>query len=194
MNHPASILPPASTALERAADRSAATRLGALPALVAGMWNAATCPVALLPYLAWALSVDEWNEGWGEEKKRATIAESRYIHQHKGTLSAIYRALSALGQTDATVIERGNYNYYNATIPRDGSRLRAGTGGWSTYRVVLAKPTTINQALQIKRLLAAVQRNCITLTAIDYRQASNQRNGAILHNAVWSRGVVNTSI
>lgn len=194
MSDPATLLPPNSTPLERAVDRSAATRLAALPSVVASLWNAATCPAALLPYLAWARSVDEWDEGWGEEKKRATIAESRYIHQHKGTLSAIYRALAALGQTGATVIERGDYNYYNATIPRDGSRLRAGSGGWATYRVVLPQPTTIFQALQIKRLLAAVQRNCITLTAVDYRQASNQRNGAILHNGTWTRGVVNTSI
>jgi phage tail P2-like protein len=194
MSNPATLLPPSSTALERAVDRSAAARLAALPSLVTSLWNAATCPAALLPYLAWALSVDEWNDGWGEDKKRAVIAESRYIHQHKGTLSAIYRALSALGQVGAIVIERGNFNRYNASIPRDGSRLRAGSGGWATYRVVLALPTTINQAMQIKRLLAAVQRNCITLTAIDYRQASNQRNGTILHNGVWTRGVVDTSI
>jgi phage tail P2-like protein len=191
---PSSILPPSSTLLERAADRTVAARLAALPMRVSGLWNAATCPAALLPYLAWSLSVDEWNEGWGEEKKRAVIAESRYIHQHKGTLSAIYRALSSMGQVGATVIERGNFNSYNASIPRDGSRLRAGSGGWATYRVILSQPTTINQALQIKRLLAATQRNCITLTAIDYRQSSNQHNGSILRNAVWSRGVVNTSI
>lgn len=194
MSAPATLLPPSSTAFERAADQAAAARLAALPALVNGLWNAATCPAALLPYLAWALSVDEWNEGWGEDKKRAVIAEARHVHQHKGTVSAIRRALQSMGQVDAIVIERGNFNRYNASITHDGSRLRAGSGGWPTYRVVLAQPTTISQALQIKRLLAAVQRNCITLTAIDYRQAANQHNGTILRNAVWSRGVVNTSI
>lgn len=63
----------------------------------------------LFKAIAWAMSVDEWNDGWGVEKKRAVIKESRHIHQHKGTLSAIKRALAAIGQPDATVIERGNY-------------------------------------------------------------------------------------
>lgn len=188
------LLPPASTPLERAVDRSAAARLAALPAVVASLWNAETCPPAILPYLAWAMSVDEWNEEWGLEKKRAVIVESRLIHQQKGTIAAIRRALTAIGQPDAIVIERGDYVFRNAAITRDGTHQRMGAGGWATYRVVLSAPATIVQGLQIKRLLAAVQRNCITLTAIDYRQAANQRNGAISRNGVWSRGVVDASI
>lgn len=188
------LLPPASTSLERAVDLTAATRLAALPAIVASLWNAGTCPPAILPWLAWSMSVDEWDEGWGVDKKRAVIAESRLIHQQKGTIAAIRRALTAIGQPDAIVIERGDYVHRNAAITRDGTHHRAGAGGWATYRVILSHPATINQGLQIKRLLASVQRNCITLTAIDYRQAAHQRNGAITRNGVWSRGVVNATI
>lgn len=194
MSAPATLLPPSATAFERALDQSAGARIAALPSLVASLWNADTCPAILLPYLAWALSVDEWNDDWGEDWKRAVIKESRLIHQQKGTLAAIRRALAAIGQPDATIIERGNYVRRNGVALRDGSRQRMGAGGWSTYRVVLNSPTTVDQAQQIKRLLAAVQRNCITLTAIDFRAATIRRNGAHLRNGAYTRGVVNTTI
>lgn len=188
------LLPPSSTPLERAVDRTAGARFAALPAVVASLWNAQTCPPAILPWLAWAMSVDEWNEQWGIDKKRAVIAESRLIHQQKGTVAAIRRALTAIGQPDAIIIERGDYVRRDGSITRDGTHQRQGAGGWATYRVVLSKPTTIVQAQQIKRLLAAVQRNCIVLTAIDYRKAANQRNGTIARNGVWTRGVVDSTI
>lgn len=188
------LLPSASTALERTVDRMAAERISALPAVVASLWNAETCPENVLPWLAMAMSVDEWNEEWGVDKKRAVIAESRLIHQQKGTPAAIRRALTAIGQPDAVIIERGDYVRRDATITRDGTHQRQGAGGWATYRIVLSRPTTIVQAQQIKRLLAAVQRNCIVLTAIDYRKATNQRNGTIARNGVWTRGVVDSTL
>lgn len=194
MTAPATLLPPSSTPLERAIDQAAAARLAALPSVVASLWNADTCPAALLPYLAWAMSVDEWNDGWGVEKKRAVIKESRTIHQHKGTLSAIKRALTAIGQPDATVIERGNYIFHDGSALRNASHTRAGAGGWASYRTVLSQPVTIDMARQIKRLLASVQRNCIVLTAIDYKQAALRHNGAATRNASYTRGVVDTTI
>lgn len=194
MTTPATLLPPSSTPLERALDQTAAARLAALPSVVASLWNADTCPPALLPYLAWAMSVDEWNDGWGVDKKRAVIKESRYIHQHKGTISAIKRALTAIGQPDATVIERGNYIRHNGIALRNATHTRAGAGGWASYRVILTQPVTIDLAMQIKRLLASVQRNCIVLTAIDYKQAALRHNGAATRNASYTRGVVATTI
>lgn len=194
MSTPTTILPPSSTPLERALDQTAGARLAALPAVVASLWNADTCPAVLLPYLAWAMSVDEWNDGWGVEKKRAVIKESRHIHQHKGTLSAIKRALAAIGQPDATIIERGNYIRHNGAALRNGTHTRAGSGGWASYRVILTQPVTIDMAQQIKRLLASVQRNCIVLTAIDYKQAALRHNGAATRNGSYTRGVVDTTL
>lgn len=194
MTAPATLLPPSSTPLERALDQTAAVRLSALPSVVASLWNADTCPAPLLLYLAWAMSVDEWNDGWGVDKKRAVIKESRTIHQHKGTLSAIKRALTAIGQPGATIIERGNYIRHNGTALRDGTHNRQGSGGWASYRIILTQPVTIDLAQQIKRLLAAVQRHCIVLTAIDYKQAALRHNGAATRNASYTRGVVDTTI
>lgn len=188
------MLPPSSTSLERSIDALAGDRLGRLPVLVSRLWNADTCPTSLLPYLAWATSVDEWDDRWSEDIKRAVIREARIIHALKGTPAAIRRALAALGQPDARIVERGNYALHNGSIVRDGTVQRKGHGGWSSYRVVLRRAVTIDQALMIQRLLARVQRNCIELTAVDFKQALLRRNGQSFRNGDYTRGVVNTSI
>lgn len=189
-----SLLPPASTALERAIEQTGAGRLQVLPSAVSSLWHADNCPAELLPYLAWALSVDEWDEGWGIEKKRAVIREARLVHQQKGTPASIRRALASIGQIDADIIERVDCFHHDGTATRDGSRRRMGRAGWAAYRVVLKQPATIRQAFQIKRLLAACQRNCIELRAIDFKQAAFARNGTLVRNGAYSRGVVDTTI
>ncbi len=35
-----------------------------IPEYVGKQWHPQTCPEALLPWLAWSLSVDEWDESW----------------------------------------------------------------------------------------------------------------------------------
>ncbi|KPC14259.1 MULTISPECIES: phage tail protein I [Pseudomonas syringae group] len=61
------------------------------------LYNPQTCPAHLLYHLAWAWSVDRWDENWSESVKRAAISASFYIHQHKGTIGAIRRAVEPLG-------------------------------------------------------------------------------------------------
>ncbi|HAX2233649.1 TPA: phage tail protein I, partial [Escherichia coli] len=53
--------------------------------------------VHLLPYLAWAFSVDRWDRNWPEETKRQVIRDAWLIHRHKGTISALRRAIEPLG-------------------------------------------------------------------------------------------------
>lgn len=91
-----SLLPPNATPQERALAEGM-TRLSAVPVPVDTLWGAATCPVALLPWLAWALSVDEWDSTWTEAQKRGAVASAIAIHRRKGTRGALNRAISALG-------------------------------------------------------------------------------------------------
>lgn len=99
----ANLLPPNATQLERnlAAVNAA---LGELATPLRDLLNPTTCPARLLPWLAYATSVDLWNDTWTEEQQRAVIASSYLVHSRKGTLSAILAALEALGVT-ADVIE-----------------------------------------------------------------------------------------
>lgn len=61
------------------------------------LWDADTCPVPLLPYLASARSVDRWNANWPEEVKRRVVRDAFAVHQRKGTAGALRRALEPLG-------------------------------------------------------------------------------------------------
>lgn len=90
------LLPHNATQEERALEavfREALT----LPAPLREIWNPETCPLALLPWLAGAFSVDEWNPEWPEASKRAVIAESFQVHRQKGTVGAVRRSLEAMG-------------------------------------------------------------------------------------------------
>jgi len=90
------LLPVGSSALEVAAAEACA-KIEAIPAPLRRLWDPQSCPVALLPYLAWAWSVDRWDAGWSESTKRAVVTASQYVHKHKGTLGSIRRVVEPLG-------------------------------------------------------------------------------------------------
>lgn len=89
-----SLLPSNSTPLERAIEAAFYDRT-IVP--LRTLYNPDTCPVELLPHLAWAWSVDRWDYRWSEATKRAAIKASFYIHKHKGTIGAIRRVVEPLG-------------------------------------------------------------------------------------------------
>lgn len=97
------LLPSSATVIERAMELAAARIEGvATPARY--MWSPQNAPVQILPWLAWAFSVDTWDTTWTEAQKRATIAASYSVHRKKGTIGAVRRALSALG-LGITIVE-----------------------------------------------------------------------------------------
>lgn len=89
-----SLLPPNATDLERAME-AAIRRPIDLP--IRKLWSATECPVDLLPYLAWALSVEEWDPDWPEPVKRAAVAGAVRTHREKGTLAGLKRVLMGAG-------------------------------------------------------------------------------------------------
>nr|DAO28029.1 MAG TPA: tail protein [Caudoviricetes sp.] len=91
-----SLLPPGSSATERRL-AAACSDLSGLKVPLRELWNPATCPVKFLPYLAWAFSVDRWDESWAESVKRKVVQDAFYIHQHKGTISAVRRVVEPFG-------------------------------------------------------------------------------------------------
>lgn len=95
------LLPPNATALERAV---ADTFFQSNSPPITELWDPKRCPLALLPYLAWARSVDHWDPSWPEATKRAMVSDAFYIHQHKGTLGALKRVLAPFG-VDFKIIE-----------------------------------------------------------------------------------------
>ncbi|WP_413702625.1 phage tail protein I [Raoultella ornithinolytica] len=61
------------------------------------LWNPWRCPVKFIPYLAWAFSVDRWEETWSETEKRQAVSDAFWIHQRKGTVAAVRRVIETLG-------------------------------------------------------------------------------------------------
>lgn len=96
MSNAAALLPPSASALERAAAEACAQAV-ALQVPIRDLWNPNTCPAPLLPYLAWAFSVDRWDPAWSPATKRAVIAAAWWVHKRKGTIGAIRRVVEPLG-------------------------------------------------------------------------------------------------
>jgi phage tail P2-like protein len=94
-----SLLPSSSSALERELAALSARLDEIDPAVISTIWDAWRIPAALLPWLAWALSVDLWDDAWSEITKRQACAESPAYHRIKGTRKAVETALNYSGRS-----------------------------------------------------------------------------------------------
>lgn len=90
------LLPGNTTPLERQAAEALA-QIQRVPVPIRDLLNPERCPTPLLPYLAWAFSVDRWDSKWPEAAKRRAIRSSFFIHTRKGTIGALRRVVEPLG-------------------------------------------------------------------------------------------------
>jgi len=183
------LLPPNATPLER---RLTASGFAGAAGIVPTLWHPATCPARLLPWLAWAESVDDWNEEWSEERKRAVIAASRAVHRLKGTPAAIRQALAARGQEDAVIIERYDNWKFDGSSLYDGTRQYGGSLNWAVYKVILKRPITLDQAQALQQTIAGVTRNCCHLVGFDYQQAALRYNATARYDGSYTHGLITT--
>jgi len=89
------LLPPNASAMEKAIE--AAVQEPALPVPLRDVWSPQSCPPALLPWLAWGLSIDNWNANWPLSVQRAMVANAIALQRRKGTVEAVRRAVAAFG-------------------------------------------------------------------------------------------------
>ncbi len=174
------ILPATSSRIERALLSAELARLATVdPRVIATIWDPATCPVELLPWLAQGVSVDVWSNGWDEDRKRQVIAASPMVHRLKGTLGAVRRALAAF-DLETRIIEwwedgerRGTFRV--EVVYRNGSPIfDIETQGYAIEAVDAAKPKsrvfTTRAALEARGRLyiAAYGRTALSATAHPY--------------------------
>jgi len=140
------ILPKTASAIERAVLAAELARIAMVdPTVIVTIWNPATCPDVLLPWLAQGVSADVWSNDWDEATKRAVIAASPMVHRLKGTLGAVRRALAAF-DLDTRVIEwweedarRGTFRV--EVVYRDGAPVfDLATQSYAIQSVDGAKP------------------------------------------------------
>lgn len=166
-----SILPPNSTRTERALERQS-MRLDTMVLDAAKLWNPATCPAAFLPWLAWALSVDDWDSTWSVDHQREVTAASIAVHQRKGTLWSIRRQLEAMGYGDCEITEHWQTVVGAPWVVGDatpvgwqslvggswivGDATPVGGNHWAEYWVKVRQPITPAMVSAIARRLATV--------------------------------------
>lgn len=95
-----SLLPPNATGLEKAVSLLG-LRVTNLPVPLLSLHRVDDCPVAYLPWLAWARRVEYWNPDWSATQKRQAIAQATTFNRQRGTRSSIEQLLDqVLGSTD----------------------------------------------------------------------------------------------
>lgn len=149
------LLPLNSTEFERAL-AGAMSRISEIPSPLRDLWRPDTCPVDFLPWLAWALSVDEWDPSWSEERKRAQVADSLKLHMKKGTPWAVKTALEsiswpvvALEEGLAPLLCDGSFSY-------NGENTYCASGRWALFRATFDLSLggiTPAQEAQIRRVI-----------------------------------------
>jgi len=102
------LLPPNSTDLERKLSFYS-TRIEALSVVTEQLMDASLCPEDMLPWLAWAMSVDIWRDEWNETIKRGQIEDSIRNHKRQGTRAAVRHAVRVV-LAFADVPERNDIN------------------------------------------------------------------------------------
>jgi phage tail P2-like protein len=93
----AALLPPNAKPLERAI-ATTVTRVSAVPIPLPSIWDPWTCPVELLPWLAWGLSIDAWESAWSEQRKRLEVARAIDLQRRKGTRAAVEAVLAGFDE------------------------------------------------------------------------------------------------
>jgi len=129
------LLPPNRTRLE-AALASAGERLDALQAPLEQLWDPWRCELEWLPWLAWSLGVEEWDESWPEAVKRQSVASMLEIRWHGGTVWAVREALRAAGYADAQLIEGLPQLKHDGSQLHDGVEDYSAGARWALFKLV----------------------------------------------------------
>lgn len=180
------LLPENATDAERAFEAVAAARIEAIAAPARLMWDPWRCPSDFLPWLAWALSVDDWDNAWSDAQKREMVAGSIEVHRHKGTLGGMRRALRLAGYGDAVITEGEEGPRLGKGGWTLGRTIRLGKddGAWADYRVTVQVPVTQKAADRLAAYLQSVAPVRSKLRAI--RLEAGKRH--VLGRGVWRLG------
>lgn len=93
------ILYRSATGLEKALAEVDATRITDIQAeLIRSIWDPDTCPENLLPYLAFAMGVEYWNDNWSITTKRTWIATQWLFKSLRGTEAGLKMAVRFAGR------------------------------------------------------------------------------------------------
>lgn len=90
------LLPPNATPLCRQL-ASQGQRITELDVPIRATWSPQDCPAPVLPWLAFAFGVENWDSGWSVEQQRTAIEMSIPVHRRRGTIGALRDAVASMG-------------------------------------------------------------------------------------------------
>jgi len=100
-----SILPNNATQLERDIEASVSRFEKFSTETILDIWQSETCPLDIVTWLSWTLSVEIWKLDWPESIKRDFLKKSVELHLKKGTRHSIDLILSCLGIKTYRIVE-----------------------------------------------------------------------------------------
>ena len=157
------------------------------------LWNPETCPVAFLPYLACAMSVDADISAFTVSQQRALIADSFEIHRRKGTVGSIKRIIDTLGWT---LVTDGFVEGRRDTT--DPSLIIRESGGWAQFTLEISNTIPIGQAREAVRLIQQVAPISRKVFSFDFSSVPKFYDGGVdaegiftfLSNGLFTHGSV----
>lgn len=183
-----SLLPPNVTDQERALALATGERITGIPVPIRELWSPNDCPPESLAWLAWAFGVDEWDQDWPDEFKRATIRDAVLVQKRKGSVWSVRQVLANAGYGAAVLIEGLFGRRYDGSADYNGFDTYGQPEQWATYRAVLERPISNKQASQVRRLLeTTAPARCLLLEFV-FVEASNLYNGAIYYDGAYNHG------
>ncbi len=179
------LLPPNSTSYEKNIEHAVGKRLEAIPSDIGRVWRYNDCPLELLPWLAWSLSVDNWDSDWSEDVKREVIRRAARVHKHKGTVYAVKQALKSLGVT-VQFLEWFNQPTDVALVP-----IHDTTPGTFVFIAWANQNPYVSNAVFLSEPLFNSIKNVVNRTkpaSAHYRFVVGARTNSILSHAALSQG------
>lgn len=171
-NSTASLLPINATPLEILLEQST-LRSSDITTPIANVWQAQKCPAELLPWLAWALSVDGWQSAISENGKRSLIAQIMKLKRTKGCENSLTQALEAAGFDGVKIVEANkDADVHDAAITYDG----------------LQQPITNALAPVVRAIALRYQPVRCRLVRLVYIAVAHSYNAAIQHDGTYNYG------
>ncbi len=182
------LLPNNATKVELALDKIAQKSTSfAVP--VGTLFNPDTIDISLAPFMAWALSVDAWDESWPEEIKRDVLRTAIEIHRYKGSVYAVELSLAKAGLGDSEILEGRNKKKRDGTLRRDGFVLRSKSLGWHEFKVICKSLLSNSQADLARKLLQKSKPTRSILWGFDFTGSLPKHNGVIKRDGNYKRGI-----
>ena len=141
------------------------------------LWNPDECPVAFLPYLACAFSVDGEISDFTATQLRELIRNSLEIHLKKGTVWSVKQVIESLGYQITEFVE-GDRDVSNNIIRTEGR--------WAHFAITIDTAISQQQALSAARLIQSVAPVSRKLVRMTYESTALRYNGGIQPDGTYT--------